>query len=115
MDTLELTDMDHDAINLSRDGEDLLISFDTDPLGSVIVDDYFSSQYTNQGLEIDASDGFALDLSANSNKIAELLAAAGADDIDIDGGGVDSTVQTTTKLTSSELADLWLPKESSEF
>ncbi|QUE31651.1 calcium-binding protein [Francisella philomiragia] len=114
MDTLELTDIDHDAINLSRAGEDLLIKFASDPLGSVIVDDYFSSQYTNQGLEIDASDGFALDLSANSNKIAELLAAAGADDIDMDGGGVDGA-QTTTKLSSSELADLWLPKESNEF
>nr|WP_280177128.1 calcium-binding protein [Pseudofrancisella aestuarii] len=112
MDTLELTDINHDSVNLSRDGEDLLISFDSDPLGSVIVDDYFSSQYTNQGLEIDANDGFALDLSANSNKIAELLAASGADDIDMDGGSVDGTVQTTTKLSSSELADLWLPKES---
>lgn len=61
--------------------------------------------------------GVALDLSANSNKIAELLAAAGADDIDIDidGGSVDGTVQTTTKLSSSELADLWLPKQSNEF
>ncbi|WP_232223363.1 calcium-binding protein [Francisella frigiditurris] len=112
MDTLELTDIDHDSVNLSRDGEDLLISFDSDPLGSVIVDDYFTSQYTNQGLEIDANDGFALDLSANSNKIAELLAASGADDIDMDGGSVDGIVQTTTKLSSSELADLWLPKEN---
>ncbi|APC96633.1 hypothetical protein [Francisella frigiditurris] len=76
---------------IRRDGEDLLISFDSDPLGSVIVDDYFTSQYTNQGLEIDANDGFALDLSVNSNKIAELLAASGVDDIDMDGGSVDGT------------------------
>ncbi|WP_150463561.1 calcium-binding protein [Francisella sp. XLW-1] len=115
-DTLELTDIDHDDILFSRDGDDLNINFDNNILGSVIVDDYFTEQFNNSdGLIIDANDEFALDLSANSNKIAELLAAAGADDIDMDGGSVDGTVQTTTKLSSSELADLWLPKQSNEF
>ncbi|API86765.1 calcium-binding protein [Francisella uliginis] len=109
-DTLKLNDISKDDILFSRSDNDLQINFH-DQLSSLIVDDYFESQFNNDSLIIDTNDEFQMQLAANANKMAEILAANISDD-DIDGGSVDGSNQVTTQVDASQLADLWVPKES---
>ncbi|MED7820292.1 MULTISPECIES: calcium-binding protein [unclassified Francisella] len=108
-DTLKLNDISKDDILFSRADNDLQINF-RDQLSSIIVDDYFESQY-NDALIIDANDEFQMQLAANANKMAEILAANVSDD-DIDGGSVGGSNQVTTQVDASQLADLWVPKNN---
>ncbi|WP_150468241.1 calcium-binding protein [Francisella sp. SYW-9] len=109
-DTLKLNDISKDDILFSRSDNDLLIDF-SDQLSSLIVDDYFESQYNNDSLIIDTNDEFQMLLGANANKMAEILAANTSSNEDIDGGSVDGSNQVTTQVDASQLADLWVPKE----
>ncbi|MED7788161.1 calcium-binding protein [Francisella sp. 19X1-34] len=109
-DTLKLDDISKEDILFSRSDDDLLIDF-SDQLSSLRIDDYFESQFNNDALIIDTNDEFQMLLAANSNKMAEIIAANTSDD-DIDGGSVDGSNQTTTQVDASQLADLWVPKNN---
>ena len=109
-DTLKLNDISKDDILFSRSDNDLQINFH-DQLSSLIVDDYFESQYNNDSLIIDTNDEFQMQLAANANKMAEILAVNTSSDEDIDGGSVNGSNQVTTQVDASQLADLWVPKE----
>ncbi|ASG68287.1 hypothetical protein fh0823_12600 [Francisella halioticida] len=108
-DILKLNDISKDDILFSRVDDDLQINFQ-DQLSSIIVDDYFESQYNNDSLIIDANDEFQMLLAANANKMSEILAANTSSE-DIDGGSVDGSNQITTQVDASQLADLWMPKD----
>ncbi|WP_150468382.1 calcium-binding protein [Francisella sp. SYW-9] len=110
-DTLKLNDISKDDILISRSDNDLEINFH-DQLSSLIVDDYFESQFNNDSLIIDTNDEFQMLLGANANKMAEILAANTSSDEDIDGGSVDGSNQITTQVDASQLADLWVPKNN---
>ncbi|API86698.1 calcium-binding protein [Francisella uliginis] len=107
-DILKLNDISKDDILFSRSDNDLQINFH-DQLSSLIVDDYFESQYNNDSLIIDTNDEFQMLLAANANKMAEILAANTSNDEDIDGGSVNGSNQFATQVDSSQLADLWVP------
>ncbi|API86507.1 calcium-binding protein [Francisella uliginis] len=110
-DTLKLNDISKDDILFSRSDNDLEINFH-DQLSSLIVDDYFESQFNNDSLIIDTNDEFQMQLAANANKMAEILVANTSIDEDIDGGSVDGSNQVTTQVDSSQLAELWVPKNN---
>ena len=110
-DILKLNDISKDDILFSRSDNDLQINFH-DQLSSLIIDDYFESQFNNDSLIIDTNDEFQMQLAANANKMAEILAANTSSDDDIDGGSVDGSNQVTTQVDTSQLADLWVPKNN---